>query len=130
MRRNPAKLHKSFKKGFKAEEGKHIIPTHDGRVIFALAWLSGVGSVTSAPAHHAMDDEKRILLYHLSVKKIFHFLYYEQLKICLILSSKVLPSGKLGPVINLSEKSETEKVIFLFKFISLFWPNPLNSPRS
>lgn len=58
MRRNPAKLHKSFKKGFKAEGRKHIIPAHDGRVIFCLAWLSGVGSVTSAPAHHAMDDDE------------------------------------------------------------------------
>lgn len=76
---DPAKLHKSFKKGFKAERGKHIIPAHDGRVIFALAWLSGVGTAANRPAHHAMDDWKRVLLYQSCVKffRTFYQLFFQ-----------------------------------------------------
>lgn len=61
-----------FKKDFKAEERQHIIPTHDDRVILLGAWLSRVGSATNAPAHHAMDDEIRFLLYRTFVKLFWH----------------------------------------------------------
>lgn len=39
----------SFKKDFKAEEREHIIPTHDSRVIFAGARLSGWALLPTGP---------------------------------------------------------------------------------
>ncbi len=79
MRRNPTKLHKSFKKDFNAEEGKHIIPTHDGRVILCQAWLSGVGTAANRPAHHAMDDSYTILIFRNLVNLLMDHLKFHRI---------------------------------------------------